>query len=90
VVLLGIEAHVCVQATALDLLERGIGVHVVTEAVSSQRELDCSTALVRMREAGACITTAESAALALVRGADHPNFKQVSKRLIEYNKERAP
>lgn len=88
VVLVGIEAHVCVQGTALDLLERGIDVHVVAEGVSSQRRLDRSVALERMRQAGACITTAEAAALALVRGADHPNFKQVSKRLIKHNADR--
>lgn len=45
VVLTGIEAHVCVQQTALDLMEQGIDVHVVVDAVSSQRQTDRDGAL---------------------------------------------
>ena len=45
VILTGIEAHVCVQQTALDLLEMGVDVHLVVDAISSQRVIDRDTAL---------------------------------------------
>lgn len=45
VILTGIEAHVCVQQTALDLLEMGVDVHLVVDAISSQRVTDRDTAL---------------------------------------------
>jgi nicotinamidase-related amidase len=45
VILVGIEAHVCVFQTTLDLLERGYEVHVVADGVSSQRSYDRKTAL---------------------------------------------
>lgn len=45
IVLYGIEAHVCVQQTALDLLETGYDVHVLVDGVSSQRALDRAVAL---------------------------------------------
>jgi len=85
-VLFGIEAHVCVQQTALELLEAGVVVHVVADAVSSQRPSDRATALRMLADAGAMVTSTEAAMLGLVGGADHPKFKDVSKRLIDHNK----
>jgi len=85
-VLFGIEAHVCVQQTCLDLLERGHDVHVVVDGVSSQQPLDREVALQRMAGAGAFLTTAQSAAFMLLQSADHPNFKAVSKLVIEHMK----
>lgn len=84
-VLFGIEAHVCVQQTALDLLERGVTVHVVEDAVSSQRPQDRASALRLMQREGALVTSTESLMLALVGDAAHERFKQVSKILIRHN-----
>lgn len=78
VILCGIEAHVCVLQTALDLLKSNINVHLVCDAVSSQRPHDRAVALHRMKEAGVILTTAESALFELAESADHPNFKQLS------------
>lgn len=86
-VLFGIEAHVCVQQTALDLLEEGNDVHVIVDGVSSQRPLDREVALRRMEKAGAYLTTAQSAAFMLLGSADHPNFKAVSKLVVQNMKE---
>mmetsp|Transcript_56876 Transcript_56876/g.165154 ORF Transcript_56876/g.165154 Transcript_56876/m.165154 type:complete len:221 (-) Transcript_56876:107-769(-) len=79
VVLFGVEAHVCVQQTALDLLELGYEVHVVADGVSSQRAPDRATALQRIQVAGAVVTSAESVFFELLRSKEAPAFKDVSK-----------
>eukprot|EP00733_Pompholyxophrys_punicea_P000545 Pompholyxophrys_punicea_v1_NODE_162_length_3055_cov_4.636000.p2 type:complete len:286 gc:universal NODE_162_length_3055_cov_4.636000:687-1544(+) len=82
----GIEAHVCVQQTCLDLLETGNHVHVIVDGVSSQQPLDRVIALERLRHAGAFLTTAQSAAFMLAKSADNPNFKPFSKLTVEHMK----
>lgn len=77
-VLVGIEAHVCVQQTCLDLLELGHDVHVICDGVSSQGRYDREVALRRMEMSGAWLTTSQSAAFMLLEGADHPKFRTVS------------
>jgi nicotinamidase-related amidase len=79
VVLAGIETHVCVLQTALDLLANNFQVHVARDAVSSRRELDHQTALQRLSQAGAVITTTEMALFELMVRADSAEFKEVSK-----------
>jgi nicotinamidase-related amidase len=85
-ILMGIEAHVCVQQTCLDLLERGKQVHLIVDGVSSQQVIDREVALQRQQSAGAFLTSAQSAAFMLMQSADHPNFKTVSKLTIEHMK----
>jgi len=82
--LVGIEAHVCLQQTALDLLEKGHEVHIIADGVSSQQKYDREIALRRMETSGAYITTAQSAAFMLLGGADHSNFKAVSKLVKDH------
>ena len=84
IVLFGIEGHVCVQQTALDLLEQGKDVHIVADAVSSQQAYDRQIALQRMTQAGAYVTTAQSLAYMLMKTAEHANFKAVSKLTVEH------
>jgi nicotinamidase-related amidase len=79
VVLAGIETHVCVMQTALDLLAQNFQVHVARDAVSSRRELDHDTALQRLAQAGAVVTTTEAVLFELMIRADTPEFKEVSK-----------
>lgn len=74
------------QQTCLDLLEEGKDVHVICDAVSSQQPFDREIALQRMSQAGAYLTTAQSAAFMLMKGADHPNFKTVSKLTVNHMK----
>mmetsp|Transcript_25536 Transcript_25536/g.37465 ORF Transcript_25536/g.37465 Transcript_25536/m.37465 type:complete len:229 (-) Transcript_25536:243-929(-) len=85
-IIVGIEAHVCVQQTVLDLLELGHDVHVVADGVSSQQPFDREIALGRMTSAGAFLTTAQSAAFMLMRSAEHPNFRKVSKLVVDHMK----
>jgi nicotinamidase-related amidase len=79
VVIAGIESHVCVQQTVLDLLANGFQVNVCADAVSSRKEIDYNTALERMRSHGAEITTAESVLFELLNVSGSDEFKQISK-----------
>lgn len=80
----GVETHVCVQQTALDLLELGHDVHIIVDACSSQKKIDREVALQRLSSAGAYLTTAQSALFMLMKDAKHPNFKQISKLVVEH------
>lgn len=85
VVLCGIEAHVCVQQTALDVLAAGKACWVVVDGVSSQRPADRAVALALLRDAGATLTTTESLIMMLLGGAEHPQFKPVQRILVAHN-----
>ncbi len=78
IVLTGIETHVCILQTGLDLIQRGYQVHVPADAVSSRRELDWQMALERLRKAGAVITVTETALFELLVRAGTAEFKQIS------------
>jgi len=78
VIISGIEAHVCVQQTVIDLLEKGYTVFVAYDGVSSRSGIDKEYAKRRMSEAGAVSATCESILFELLRGAKEPGFKQIS------------
>jgi nicotinamidase-related amidase len=78
-ILVGIETHVCVYQTAIDLLEEGIEVFVIADAVSSRTPENKGLALDAMRDAGAKIIPTESAMFALLRDAADPRFKELLK-----------
>ena len=78
VTLAGIEAHVCVAQTALELLRLGYRVQIPADAVGSRFAIDREFALRRLEQAGAVISTTESAIFEWVGGAEHPRFKEVS------------
>jgi len=79
VLVVGIEAHVCVQQTVLDLVRLGYTPFVCADAVGSRRPLDRDTAIERMRQAGAVITTTESATFELLGEACTDAFKKILK-----------
>lgn len=76
IILCGIEAHVCVQQTAIDLM-KDYFVYVVADAICSRRRHDHKVAVERLRDCGAVITTVESAVFELLREAGTDQFKQV-------------
>jgi len=78
-ILVGIEEHVCIYQTALDLLEDGIEVFVVADAVSSRTPENKALALEAMRDAGARILPTETVLFALLRDAADPRFKELLK-----------
>lgn len=77
IIVAGIEAHVCMQQSVLDLLRLGYVPFVCADATTSRRELDCRVGLERMRQAGAIVTTTESVILELLGAAGTPAFKQI-------------
>lgn len=79
VILLGIETHVCVLQTCLDLNKAGYVPVVVEDCISSRNPIDKRVAIERMRQEGAIITTYESLLFELTRQAGNEIFKSVSR-----------
>jgi nicotinamidase-related amidase len=87
VVLAGMETHVCVSQTALDLLHAGLHVFLAVDALGSRFAIDHDTALRRLEQAGAVLTTTEAVAFEWVGDAAHPQFKAFSKLVISRSQE---
>jgi nicotinamidase-related amidase len=83
IVVAGIEAHVCVMQTVLELLRAGSDVHVCWECVSGRGEEYRRHALDRMRDAGAVLTNHESVAFEWARTKDHVAFRAMNRLLRE-------
>ncbi|HYW78830.1 MAG TPA: hydrolase [Thermoguttaceae bacterium] len=79
----GVEAHVCVQQTVLDLLADSWRVYLAVDAVGSRFEVDYQTALRRMDSAGSVLTTTEAALFEWCDTAGTPEFKQISRLVRE-------
>jgi nicotinamidase-related amidase len=78
----GIETHVCVAQTVLDLLDGGVEVQVAADAVGARHEPDHARALERLGSAGAVISTVEAALFELLGTAAAPEFKAVQGLII--------
>jgi nicotinamidase-related amidase len=78
VLLTGIETHVCVLNTALDLLARDFHVFLAVDTLGSRYRPDHEVALRRMEQAGAILTTSETAVFELLGDSRAPRFKEVS------------
>jgi nicotinamidase-related amidase len=89
VLLAGIETHVCVLHTALDLLALDFRVFVAADAVASRFAVDHERALRRLEQAGAVVTTSEGAVFEWVGGADVPRFKEISQLVQQRMRELA-
>lgn len=78
VALIGIEAHICVQQTALELHAAGYRVSVIADAVGSRFAQDRMIAFELLRSAGVVVTTAESIVFEWCGGAEDPAFRSLS------------
>lgn len=79
IIISGIETHVCVLQTVMDLIQQGYQPVVVENCVSSRKENDKTVAIHRMRQSGAVITTYESILFELARISGNDKFKAISK-----------
>ncbi|MBX3441397.1 MAG: isochorismatase family protein [Planctomyces sp.] len=79
VVVAGIEAHVCVLQTALDLIAAGFDVHVPADAVASRNEDDLRIALARLSAEGATVTGSESVLFEWCETSEAAEFKAISR-----------
>jgi len=75
----GIEAHVCVYQTVMDMLAEGYRVHVVADAVSSRTARNREIGMARMRDAGAAIVSTEMVLFELLQTAESDKFKDIFK-----------
>lgn len=82
VVLCGLETHVCIAQTALELLARGLAVFITVDAVASRHTLDHEVALQRLEAAGAILTTSEAILFEWCRTADHPQFQAIRRLVV--------
>lgn len=79
IIVFGIEAHVCVMQTVVDLQKEGYQVILVEDCISSRKEHDKDIALQRMVAEGVVFTTYESILFELTRKAGSETFKRISK-----------
>jgi nicotinamidase-related amidase len=85
ILLIGVETHVCVLQTALDLAAQGFQVYGAVDAMGSRSGLDHELGLKRMEKAGVTLTTVETALFEWTERAGTPDFKEIS-RLIKDQK----
>ena len=79
IIITGIESHICVLQSALQLQRQGYSVHVVEDAVCSRKKLNHKNALARLRQNDITINNVESVLFEWLRDASHPKFKILSK-----------
>lgn len=77
IVIFGIETHICVYQTVMDLLKKGHNVYVVADCCGSRSELNYVTSLELMKQSGAKIITLEIVLFELLKTSKHPNFKEI-------------
>ena len=82
ILVVGIEAHVCVMQTALEALDRGVDVFYLAEAVGSRNPSHKEEAIARVRDAGAVVGSVEMFAFEAMRGSKHPAFRAVQKVIV--------
>lgn len=84
VTLAGIEAHVCIAQTALELIALGFTVQVAADAVASRQRFDWETSLRRLERVGVIVSSTEAILFEWIESADHPQFKAVSKLVKDF------
>lgn len=84
VVLMGLESHICLEQTAMDLLSmERFNVHVVADCVLSRTVEDRAFALKRLENMGCIVSTSENVIFKLLRDKNHPKFNEVRKLVSE-------
>lgn len=79
VIVCGIETHICIMQTCIDLLDAGFIPILITDCTSSRKESDKEISLIRMANHGTIFSTSESILFELMGSATHPAFREISK-----------
>jgi nicotinamidase-related amidase len=79
IILCGIESHVCVYQTAVDLIEQDYEVEVIADAVSSRTLVNKDIGLDKIAAEGAQISSVETCLFEILKTAEHPHFRQIAK-----------
>lgn len=82
IILTGMEAHICVLQTAMELQAEGFEVFVVEDGICSREQENKDNAIDRLRQAGVVVTNAESVLFEWLRDAQHSEFRTLSKLII--------
>jgi nicotinamidase-related amidase len=77
ILIAGIESHVCLYQTTLDLIQAGYEVHIVADCISSRTAENRAIGIERMKEAGAKLTSTEMALFELLKVAEGDNFREI-------------
>lgn len=85
IIICGIETHVCVHSTVIDLLNMGYKVHILVDATASRTKLDRSVSIECMKSQGAHIATTEGVILRLLSDKNDAQFKKVQNVIKDIN-----
>ncbi len=85
VIICGIESHICVLQTAINLIEKHYQVHIIVDSIGSRNALDKDIALKRLQSSGAILSTTETAIFELCKTSNRKEFKSIS-NIIKQNK----
>ena len=81
IIVCGIESHICILQTSIDLLQKGLNILIPRDAIGSRNEIDNDTAFLRLILSGAVASTTESLICELCKTANRKEFREVSKIL---------
>jgi len=81
IIMTGMETHICVLQTTIGLLQEGVTVHVVKDAICSRTKENWKTGIEYMRDAGAVVTCTETVLFQLLKVAGTEEFKKISNRI---------
>ena len=82
IIMIGLESHICVLQSAIELTENGYDVFVVSDAIASRKLTSYETALTRLEQADIWLLNTESVLFEWLRNASHPEFKSLSKLIL--------
>ena len=81
IIVCGIESHICILQTSIDLLRKGFNILIPRDAIGSRNEIDNDTAFLRLILSGAVASTTESLICELCKTSNRQEFREVSKIL---------
>ena len=82
IIMIGLESHICVLQSAIELTEKGYDVFVVSDAIASRKLTSYETSLTRLEQENIWLLNTESVLFEWLRNASHPEFKSLSKLIL--------